>query len=124
MAPLKYLQGDPEATLAQVRQLQQQHKVADWLMQKYPQAHTVRTDRALYDYVQDLRLEYLRGADPVNVDALAELLGRVGVLADEQPDIAELDLNPVCVSIRSALVLDAWIRVAPSPIHEEARRLR
>ena len=65
-----------------------------------------------------------RNADPANVDALAELLGRVGVLADEQPDIAELDLNPVCVSIRSALVLDARIRVAPSPIHEEARRLR
>jgi len=65
MAPLKYLQGYPEATLAQVRQLQQQHKVADWLLQKYPQAHTVRTDRALFDYVQALKSEYLRGAEPV-----------------------------------------------------------
>ena len=62
---MKYLQGYPEATLAQVRELHQQHKVADWLLQKYPQAHTVRTDRALFDYVQALKSEYLRGADPV-----------------------------------------------------------
>ena len=51
--------------MAQVRQLQQQHKVADWLLQKYPQAHTVRTDRALFDYVQALKTKYLRGADQV-----------------------------------------------------------
>ncbi len=63
---MKYLQGYPEATLVQVRQLQQQHKVADWLLQKYPQAHTVRTDRALFDYVQALKSEYLRGAEPVS----------------------------------------------------------
>jgi predicted metal-dependent hydrolase len=66
MASLKYLQGYPEATLEQVRQLHQQHKVADWLLQKYPQAHTVRTDRALFDYVQALKSEYLRGAEPVS----------------------------------------------------------
>jgi hypothetical protein len=62
---MKYLQGYPAATLAQVYELQQQHKVADWLVKKYPQAHTVRTDRALFDYVQALKTEYLRGADPV-----------------------------------------------------------
>lgn len=62
---MKYLQGYSAATLAQVHELQQQHKVADWLVKKYPQAHTVRTDRALFDYVQALKAEYLRGADPV-----------------------------------------------------------
>lgn len=66
MVALKYLQGYPEATLAQVRQLQQQHKVADWLLKKYPKAHAVRTDRALFDYVQALKSEYLRGAEPVS----------------------------------------------------------
>ena len=66
MTFFKYLQGYPETTLAQVRQLHEQHKVADWLLQKYPQAHTVRTDRALFDYVQALKSEYLRGAEPVS----------------------------------------------------------
>ena len=49
-----------------MRQLHEQHKVADWLLQKYPQAHTVRTDRALFDYVQALKSEYLRGSEPVS----------------------------------------------------------
>lgn len=65
-----------------------------------------------------------RGAEPAAVDALLDLLGRVGALADEQPDIAELDLNPVRVSTEHAVVLDARIRVAPSATHEQARRLR
>jgi hypothetical protein len=63
---LKYLQGYPAATLTQVAHMLQQDKVADWLLQKYPQAHTVRTDRALFEYVQALKQDYLRGAEPVN----------------------------------------------------------
>jgi predicted metal-dependent hydrolase len=63
---LKYLQGYPEATLTQVAHMLQQDKVAQWLTTKYPQAHTVRTDRALFDYVQALKTEYLRGAEPVS----------------------------------------------------------
>ena len=65
-----------------------------------------------------------RGAEPVAVEALLDLLGQVGALADEQPDIAELDLNPVRVSTEHAVVLDARIRVAPSATHEQTRRLR
>ena len=63
---LKYLQGYPAAALAQVAQMLQQDKVADWLLQKYPQAHTVRTDKALFEYVQALKQDYLRGAEPLN----------------------------------------------------------
>lgn len=65
-----------------------------------------------------------RGAPPAAVDALIEVLLRVGALADEQPDVAELDLNPVRVSASSAVVLDARVRVAPSPTGDEVRRLR
>ena len=63
---LKYLQGYPTATLTQVAQMLQQDKVADWLLQKSPQAHTVRTDKALFEYVQALKQDYLRGAEPLN----------------------------------------------------------
>jgi predicted metal-dependent hydrolase len=65
MQPLRYLQGYPADTLAQVDKLLQQDRVADWLLQKYPQAHTVRTDKALFDYVQALKSEHLRGAEPL-----------------------------------------------------------
>ncbi|OYT90108.1 MAG: metal-dependent hydrolase [Burkholderiales bacterium PBB3] len=41
-------------------------RLGDWLLQKYPQSHGVRTDRALYDYVQALKQEYLRSADALS----------------------------------------------------------
>jgi UTP pyrophosphatase len=63
---LRYLQGYPQTTLEQVTNLLQTQRIGPWLQSKYPQAHSVRTDRALYDYVQDLKTEHLRGAEPVS----------------------------------------------------------
>jgi predicted metal-dependent hydrolase len=63
---LRYLHGYPAETLAQVEKLLQEDRVPDWLLAKYPQAHKVRTDRALFDYVQAIKAEYLRGAEPLN----------------------------------------------------------
>ncbi len=57
-----YLAGYPVALAEQVRRLIAQDRLADWLLQKYPQAHEVRTDKALYDYVQEIKNEYLRNA--------------------------------------------------------------
>ncbi len=62
---LGYLQGYPTDTLAQVEKLLHEDRVADWLLKKYPQGHAVRTDRALFDYVQLLKAEHLRGAEPL-----------------------------------------------------------
>jgi len=64
-AALRYLQGYPPDTLAQVEKLLQEDRVADWLLRKYPQGHAVRTDRALFDYVQALKAEHLRSAEPL-----------------------------------------------------------
>jgi UTP pyrophosphatase len=63
---LKYLQGYPEDTLNQVRSMVNAGRTGDWLLGKYPQTHGVRTDRALYDYVQALKLEHIKSSDPVN----------------------------------------------------------
>jgi hypothetical protein len=57
-----YLAGYPVALVAQVQQLIEQDRLADLLQHKYPQAHGVRTDKALYDYVLELKNEYLRNA--------------------------------------------------------------
>ncbi|MFZ4481378.1 MAG: M48 family metallopeptidase [Rhodoferax sp.] len=40
-------------------------RLGPWLLARYPQSHTVRTDKALFDYTQQLRLTYLRGAEPL-----------------------------------------------------------
>jgi predicted metal-dependent hydrolase len=60
--PTNYLAGYPPALVAQIERLREEDKLAAVLLQKYPQAHAIRTDRALYDYVQEIRSEYLRSA--------------------------------------------------------------
>ena len=64
--PLKYLQGYPEEMKAQVRQLIGQDRLGSMLRQKYPSAHAVRTDGALYDYVLELKMRFLRKAEPLS----------------------------------------------------------
>ena len=66
MQELKYLSAYSDQTREQVSKLIEQDKLADVLRQRYPAAHSVRTDKALYDYVQDLKSEFLRNADPIN----------------------------------------------------------
>lgn len=50
---------------------------------------------------------------PVDMDALLALLIRLGELACEFPEIAELDLNPVLASPEGVTVLDARVRLQP-----------
>jgi acyl-CoA synthetase (NDP forming) len=60
-------------------------------------------------------LEGYRGHAPADLQSLRELLLRVSRLADEIPEIAELDLNPVIALPpgHGCRIVDARIRVAP-----------
>ncbi|MEZ5142352.1 MAG: acetate--CoA ligase family protein [Acidimicrobiales bacterium] len=77
------------------------------------------TDADADDLVRSLRgsplLSGYRGAAPTDVGALQRLLCRIGQLADEIPELAEVDLNPVVVSERGAIAVDVKVRVAPVP---------
>lgn len=66
MQELKYLRAYPEHMLAKVRDLLAQQRLAEVLRQRYPQAHEVRTDKALYAYVQQLKQECLRNAPAID----------------------------------------------------------
>ena len=66
MQPLKYLGAYSDQTRAQVAQLIEQDRLADVLKQRYASAHAIRTDKALYEYVQELKTEFLRNAEPIN----------------------------------------------------------
>lgn len=61
-----FLSGYPVALTEQVQQLIAQGQLAEMLLKKYPLAHTVRTDKALYDYALVLKGEYLRNTEPLN----------------------------------------------------------
>lgn len=64
--PPKYLAGYPPALVEQVHRLIEQDRLAGVLLQKYPAAHGVRTDKALYDYVSEIKNTYLRNAGQVS----------------------------------------------------------
>jgi acyl-CoA synthetase (NDP forming)/RimJ/RimL family protein N-acetyltransferase len=66
-----------------------------------------------------------RGAQPVDLVALRETMLRVSRLADDLPEIAELDLNPVIARPDGVSAVDARIRLTPTqPQDPFLRRLR
>jgi len=63
---MKYLQGYPDALREQVQQLITDGQLGTVLLKKYPEAHEVRTDKALYDYVMELKNRFLRNSEPLS----------------------------------------------------------
>lgn len=66
MPELKYLIGYPENVTRQVRVLIDNGKLGETLLKKYPTAHTVRTDKALYTYTVDLKNALLKQSQPLS----------------------------------------------------------
>ena len=66
MPKLRYLAHYPEELKTQVRQLISKDRLGDMLAKKYPATHDIRTDKALYDYVMELKYRYMRTSDPLN----------------------------------------------------------
>lgn len=64
--PMKYLQGYPQGLLDDVAGLLHSGQLGARLQRRYRGTHAVRTDRALYDYVMELKSRHLRGADPLS----------------------------------------------------------
>lgn len=67
------------------------------------------------------RLKGYRNVPPVNLDALAMALVRVGQLIADLPEIRELDINPLLADSYGVISLDARIRIAPYEGPPEAR---
>src|SRR6187397_422160 len=71
-------------------------------------------------------LKGVRGGDPVNRDALADVIVKVSQLVSDFPEIVELDLNPVFATKKDAIAADVRIvvdfdykpRPAPRPTEE------
>src|SRR5215472_13938240 len=56
-------------------------------------------------------LKGVRGGDPVNRDALADVIVKVSQLVSDFPEIIELDLNPVFATKKDAIAADVRIVV-------------
>lgn len=79
---LTYLAGYPESVKDQVRTLIQNERLGEFLLQKYPVTHDIKTNKALYSYVIDLKNEFIRQSSPLSkvmyddkLDVLHQALG-------------------------------------------------
>jgi len=63
---LKYLEHYNETLKAQVITLIQSEKLSDFLLQKYPQPHTYKTDKTLYAYTLEIKNSYLKKSQPLS----------------------------------------------------------
>ncbi len=63
--PLRFLGGYPAATLDQVRDLIARDQLGAYLQRRYPEAHALRNDGALYEHAMALKQRYLRNAAPL-----------------------------------------------------------
>ncbi len=66
-------------------------------------------------------LQAYRDKPAAAIDAIADVLIRLGQLAAEHPEIRELDINPLLADAAGVVALDARIRVAPATVPGAAR---
>ncbi|HVS31599.1 MAG TPA: GNAT family N-acetyltransferase [Thermoanaerobaculia bacterium] len=85
------------------------------------------TDADAEDMIREARVSRLlrgfRGAKPADVEALMEVLLRLSALVEICPEIRELDINPLKVLEKGALVVDARVRVEDVPAGPPSRRI-
>jgi acyl-CoA synthetase (NDP forming)/RimJ/RimL family protein N-acetyltransferase len=84
------------------------------------------TDVDVTDLVSSVKasplLDGYHGAAPADRSALADLIARVSVLADQQPDVASLEINPVIAHPGGVDVLGVEVFVAPATARNDTER--
>jgi hypothetical protein len=66
MQELRYLTGYSAQITGQVRQLIAAKQLGKLLLQRYPLAHEIKTDKALYGFTVELKNQFLRKAQPLS----------------------------------------------------------
>jgi predicted metal-dependent hydrolase len=66
MPELKYLQGYPEPVTGQISKLIDEERLTGLLFKRYPVAHAIKTDKALYDFAVELKNRFLRKSNPLS----------------------------------------------------------
>lgn len=63
---MKYLTAYPDTIQTQIRALIESKQLGALLVKKYSNVHSIRNDKALFDYVLGLKNEFLRHAEPLS----------------------------------------------------------
>jgi UTP pyrophosphatase len=66
MQELRYLSGYPQQVTVQVQRFIDEQQLGAILLKKYPVAHEIKTDKALYDFAGELKNRFLRKTPPLS----------------------------------------------------------
>ena len=66
MQDLRYLTGYSEHITVQVRRLITEQQLGRMLLSRYPVAHEIKTDKALYDFTNEIKKQFLRKAQSLS----------------------------------------------------------
>jgi predicted metal-dependent hydrolase len=66
MKELKYLNHYHPDTQAQVHALIKKDKLAEHILSKYPRAHNIKTDKALFSYTMDYKDDHMKKSAPLS----------------------------------------------------------
>lgn len=79
MQDLKYLVGYSQQVTDQVQRLLTEDRLGEVLLKRFPMAHEIKTDKALYEFAVELKNQYLRKTPPLSKVAFD---GKINVLHD------------------------------------------
>ena len=62
----RYLKGYNPETVQQAEAMLDSNKVGSWLLGRYPARHSFASERALYDFTQALKNQYMKSSNPIS----------------------------------------------------------
>jgi predicted metal-dependent hydrolase len=65
MTTLKYLGGYPPQLITQAQSLLEAGKLGEVIAERYPQDHSIRSNKELFRYVQELKAKHMRTSAPL-----------------------------------------------------------
>ena len=110
---MNYLAGYAPQLLAQVRPLLDAGRLGDTLRQRYPEGHDVRSERALVDYVADLKRKYLHSAPPLAKVAWDARLHSVGNALGTQTTVSRV--QGAQLKAKREIRIASLFKLAPAP---------
>jgi UTP pyrophosphatase len=66
LVPMPFLQAYSAEVQQHAQAMLQCQEVGTFLQQRYPTAHTIRSDKALFEYAQTLKHTHMRHSEPLN----------------------------------------------------------
>ncbi|RJX72989.1 M48 family peptidase [Vibrio sinensis] len=63
---LRYIQGYPEHITTPVRQMVEANRLTQWFEKRYPENHTIKSEKALFDYTMGYKNRYMKKTSPLS----------------------------------------------------------